>query len=254
MPADLVKSLKEKELFQEKVWGTLPNRPLHITVRPISVNRCFLNGEATINCVSIILDFGDRTTEFPLTEIIPNINKPCPAIICINDSKEASQGVPNIEEAVRHGIAVFSFFYKDISENNGNLKSGISAFIASSRRKKLSPGKLIVWAWAALRVLECASQLDGIDKNSICVAGQGILGTAAMLAGVLDKRFKLIIAKDPLMAARDEHPHLFCPAFLREKQTSDIYKELISRCGERLVSSDIDYHKSLSLDLDFIKK
>jgi hypothetical protein len=108
-----------------------------------------------------------------------------------------------------------------ISKNDGNFKSGISAYIAKSRRKRNAPGKISVWAWAAIRVMEYVRSLENIDDKSIAIAGHGLFGKAALLAGALDDRFAFTIANDSLNLgvigldtmekARFMMPHLYCP-------------------------------------------
>lgn len=208
---------KSKISFDERVFGVMPGRPLHLSVRPISVNEEFLDGTAIHKELEMELDFGEETAALPFIAVIPKKAIPCPAVIVISEEKGVNSSV---KEWFDKGYAVFSLYYKNISENNGDFKSGISAYIAPSRRKKLSAGKVTVWAWAAIRALEYASDTDEIDESKIGVTGKGIFALSAMLAGKVAEGFNFISPVDiPKIgnAFRESYSHLFSPEFVKNQ-------------------------------------
>ena len=197
----------------EEVFGKMPAPPLHLSVRPISVNCEFLDGSASLKEMEMELEFESGIARLPFTLVIPKSNLPRPAVVLI--SKEEGFKERAIEWVIK-GYAVFSIYFKDISENNGNFKSGISTYIAPTRRKKSSAGKVAIWAWAATRALEYAEVLDEISKDKIGVVGDGILALSAVMAEGECERFSFASATSmPELTAKfvRSNPHLFSPSY-----------------------------------------
>lgn len=202
-----------KVQFNKDVFGKMPERPLHLSVRPISVNEEYHGGDALLKQLIMDLDFGEKSGALPLTTIIPKGSTPCPAVIEIRDTVDIYP-----DGWLSKGYGVFSIYYGDISENNGNFKSGLSAYIAPTRRKKSSASKIAVWSWAAIRALEYAEVLSEIDKDNIGIFGKGIFALSAILAGESDSRFKFVSADCiPQIDSdfKELNPHLFSPEFIK---------------------------------------
>ena len=197
-----------------EAFGHMPERPLHLSVRAVAVNEEFSGGELILKELEMELDFGSSVATLPFNIIIPKSLSPCPAVILISEEKDAF----TVERKwAENGYAVISLYYRDISENNGNFKSGISSYISPSRRKKSSAGKIAVWAWAAIRALEYAEVSEEIDKGHIGVSGKGIFGLAAMLAEAYHERFSFVLPESIPEISEEfklSHPYLFSPNFL----------------------------------------
>lgn len=237
----------------EEIYGTMPNAPLHLDTEIISEDRCFAAGKAVLKKQNLILEFEEDRIKMPFTAVIPTFKSTCPAIICIGYENEVPNKYLPAEEIIDRGYAILAFSFDDAASNDGNFKNGISTHIARSRRKKSAPGKLAVWAYAAMRLMEHASSLEYIDKDNIAVSGHGLMAKAAMLAGALSKECSFIIANDPLSAFGShgisssktapyiDYPYLFSPGYA-EKPRIDEQRLLLSLCADKniLVGSAID--------------
>ncbi len=53
-----------------------------------------------------------------------------------------------------------------------------------------------LWAWALLRLIDTAEQIDGIDTSRIAVAGHSRLGKAALWAAAQDSRIGAVLANN----------------------------------------------------------
>ena len=207
--------LQETE-YNLMAFGEIPDRPLHISVQPLSINEEFLGGSAILKHLQMQPEFENGITSLPFSVIIPKSHIPCPAIVIIVEEKEIND---NAMEWVSKGYAVFYLCHSDISVNNGNFKSGISAYISPSRRKKSSAGKIAVWAWAAIRVLEYAEVLYEIDRNKIGIAGEGIFGLSAVLADKYCDNFSFVSPTNLPKIDKEfvlSNPHIFSPEFAKK--------------------------------------
>ena len=263
MPTDLKVNLLSqsrdeiKQVLCNNIYGSLPTTPVHLTVDIVREDIGFAAGKATLCHKNLVLDMGERYVQIPFTEMIPNDKANCPAIVYLGYESAVPNKFLPAEEIIDRGYAIFLFNHEDVSTNDSNFKSGIYNDVAPSRRKKNAPGKLMLWAWTAIRLMEYVASLDIIDKNSIAVAGHGLLGKAALLAGAFDERFNYIIANDTISFGTGSEldygklslimPHLFCPAFTDNVFPECEHSMLLSLCSPRsvLVGSCADDPRSL---------
>ena len=190
---------KEKDIYVaesaiERIYGKIPKRPVHLSRKSESIDPSFAAGKATFSEDKLIIDLGEKEVFLPFISVIPKSTSPLPAIIYLDYENTIPNKFLPAEEIIDRGYAVFSACIKDIADNSPNFKSGISRQVGGSRRRRLSPGKIALWAWVAIRLAEYISDLDCIDKEKIIVAGHGILARAAMLAGGSCEEIKYIIA------------------------------------------------------------
>ena len=245
----------------ESIYGKIPPRPIHLSYKIECHNPCFAAGKADKIKYELMLDFGEKEAILPVTAIIPKGDGRHPVIINFSTETEAPNKFLPAEDLTDRGYTVFSLFMKDVSDGNGDFKSGISKYIAKSRRKKSSAGKLAVWAWAILRVVEFVCDLIYVDTDAVAIAGHGICARAVMLAGGLDERIKFVIANGiatlpfPYSDKRaksgitvHDYPYLYCPAFA-DDPSGDEYESLLRSCASKyiLIGSAAD---GIGLDTD----
>ena len=195
------------------MYGILPSRPMHLSVKPLTENSTFMADKATITELEMELDFGDMTARMPFISVIPKASAPYPAIILIGSEEDFSRYA---DDWINKGYAIFFVNYKDVSENNSDFKSGISAYISPSRRKKSSAGKIAVWTWAVLRVLEYAEVLEIIDISKIGVVGRGVFALSAMLAKDYSDKLSSVVAEEFPKISNvfvEENLHLFARGY-----------------------------------------
>lgn len=241
------KQERMRSYLSARIYGEIPPRPIHLSCAVECSDTEFAAGKATMRGQILILDLGERKITLPFTSVIPNCGSGCPAIINFTTER----GIPNkylpAEELVDRGYAIFSLCMDDVSGNDGNFKSGLCSHIARSRKRKSSAGKLAVWAWAIMRVVDYVCDLECIDKSAVIVAGHGICARAAMLAAGFDERIGYVIANGassypvPYSCERPQSgitvrdfPHLYCPAFA-EDPFGDEYFCLLSLLAPRCI-------------------
>ena len=168
--ADFEKRREEiKKILSEKEYGYIPAPPkaLSVTEAP-SENKNFCAGRATLSRLDFKCVFEDGEFTFPVSAVIPKRDKPCPAFVLINFRPDVPDIYLPTEEIADRGYAVFSFCYDDISvddKKDADLTDGIGKFLTPAVRVGDAPGKIAMWAWAAMRVMDHIETLDCIDKE-----------------------------------------------------------------------------------------
>ena len=196
-PADFEKRRKEiKELLLEYVYGTMPPKPEHFKVELISCDNSFCAGKAPHSKMKITVTVAGEDFSFPVSCVVPKDKKNVPAFVLINFRDDVPDKYLPSEEIADRGYAVFSFCYNSITKDNDDFTDGIASLFSPVRRTQSSPGKIAMWAWAAMRVMDYVETLDTVDLSSVAVIGHSRLGKTALLAGAFDERFKYIISND----------------------------------------------------------
>ena len=185
-----------KSLLQDHVYGRLPEKPEHMRVELKSCDNSFCAGKAPLSKLEFTVTVSGKEFTFPVYAAIPRDKKNIPAFIFINFRKDVPDKYLPSEEIADRGYAVFSFCYKDITSDDGDFSNGIAKLLSPARRTQNSPGKIAMWAWAAMRVMDYAESIDCIDLSSVAVIGHSRLGKTALLSGAFDERFKYIISNN----------------------------------------------------------
>ena len=109
---------------------------------------------------------------------------PFPVIVKIG------HGHPDEEGVNKRGYAIASF-------NTAELDPGDEGHDVVGQAQSAYPdldwGSLATWAWGASRVLDFLETQEDIDTARTIVTGHSRTGKAALLAGVTDERFKLVV-------------------------------------------------------------
>ncbi len=226
----LLRREEMKKLLCENEYGYIPKRPNHLDVAVESVDNSFCAGKAPLTRLVFTVTVGETRFSFPVNAVIPKSDKKCPAFVFPNFSSDVPDRYLPSEEIADRGYAVFSFCRNDITSNKGFKSDKLSKIFQRSKRKLSSPGKLVLWAWAAMRVMDYVMTLDSVDTKNIAIIGHSRLGCAALLAGAFDERFKYVISNcsgssgaaitrgkegERIADILTEHKDLFCPRYER---------------------------------------
>ena len=147
---------------------------------------------------------------FNFIAFIPKSDKPSPAflLICISDPNEAmdperkvKSGSWPAEEIISRGYAALAFFYGDLVKEtytpNTALASGVfSVYEKPEERTTSSWGALSAWAWGASRIMDWIETEKTIDAKKVAVIGHSRGGKSALVAGVTDTRFAMVVSNN----------------------------------------------------------
>ena len=224
-----------KKILAEKEYGYIPPKPEHMTVELVSEDIGFCAGKAPLK--KLIFKFTNEGKEFsfPVSAVIPKHEGKCPAFVMINFRPDVPDKYLPSERIADRGYAVFSFYYKDVAGDDNDFKSNCAKHLCKNRRSKTAPGKIAMWAWAAMRVMDYIETLPEIDAENVAVVGHSRLGKTALVAGGYDERFKYVISNDSgcsgaaitrgkigetVPRITTVFPYWFCPRYTEEAEDS----------------------------------
>lgn len=216
-----------RTLLANKMYGIIPPKPDHMTVEVVK-EEMFAAGKAVKKDLNFICEMNGVTFSFPAMSIIPRTDKKVPAFINHCFLSQPQNKYRPTEEIIDNGFALFSIYYKDVTSDDNDFKTGIAKYLVKSRRKSNASSKISLWAWAAMRVMDYVETLDSIDTDNVAVIGHSRLGKTALVTGGFDERFKYVISNDSGCAGAaidrgkcgetykiitDVFPFWFCPKF-----------------------------------------
>ena len=186
------------QMLQQEEYGFLPDAPISVSVEEVSRNARFCAGKAALISLKVTCELPQGSFTFPVSYTCPTKQeKPLPCFIQINFRNLVPDIYLPSEEIVDNGFAVLSFYYQDVTSDDGDFTNGLAGVVyPNGERTDNQCGKIGLWAWAAMRVMDYAQTLPELDKNCISVCGHSRLGKTALLTGALDERFYCAFSND----------------------------------------------------------
>ena len=194
------------KLMQKYEFGHMPKPPktLHWEVVDAS-DKHFAGGKTLPTTVRLYGELENgREYGFPVRVCIPveadgKTGARVPFFIHLNFRPDIPDKYQPTEEIIDNGFAVLSFCYTEVTSDDGDFTNGLAGalFPDGKREGAEATGKLAMWAWAAMRVMDHLRTVPGIDRRRIVAAGHSRLARAALLAAGLDPRFSAVLANEP---------------------------------------------------------
>ncbi|MBQ2775535.1 MAG: hypothetical protein IJF40_06600 [Clostridia bacterium] len=172
-------------------YGYMPEKPKKVTfdIKETDNRRCCA-GKAVRIDLDIVSVIGGEKFSFPVTYIYPKKGDKFKTVVHINFRPNIPDEYMPTEEIIDNGFACASFCYKDVTSDDEDFTNGLAGVIyKDSERSLYSPGKIAMWAWAAMRVMDFLQTRDEVDEDNIAVAGHSRLGKTALLTAAMDDRF-----------------------------------------------------------------
>ncbi len=184
------------EIMQREVYGYLPDCSFTYTVsEPEILENRYDKGNVVFSVVNMTIttDYGSHT--FPVYRLLHQDGKKRPLIILNNIHPiTASQYFPT-EELSEFDIDYISIAFKEVSSDDGDFSDGLAPLLLpKGQDTDTTCGKIGIWAWAAMRVLDYALTLPSTDGNNVAILGHSRLGKTALYTGMMDTRFKFVFS------------------------------------------------------------
>ena len=218
-----------QKLLCEEEYGFIPKKPDSFKVETSTEKKDFCAGNATLRKHVLTANVYDKETSFVFYSVVPkNADGKIPVFIHISFTDSIPNPGQQTEEIVDQGYAVFTINYKDVTSDDGDFENGCAKVLCPDRNDPYAPGKIAMWSWAIMRVIDYLETLDKFDLDNIAVIGHSRLGKTALVAGMLDTRFKYVISNDSGCSGasvtrnkKGEHidritqvfPYWFCPNY-----------------------------------------
>lgn len=188
---DGMKKQEFADLLLKEEYGYLPPAPIELLAESEMLLENFCAGKASLYKITLTCKMANGEFSFPVYYTkLTGASSPSPCFIHINFRDNVPDRYQPTEEIVDAGYSVLSFCYEDVSSDNGDFTNGLAGIIyPNGKRKPDDCGKIGLWAWAAMRVMDYAHTLSEIDHSRISVCGHSRLGKTALLTGMLDERF-----------------------------------------------------------------
>ena len=184
------------EILQREEYGYLPKNDFEWSVSNYKrVDGRLAKGEVIYSTVDFTLTNQNGSHTFIINQFLHTDGKKHPTIIHIA-GKYPGNFVPE-EEIVENDYNLFIFKYTDITSDDDDFTTGIAPLIfPNGRQNDTDCGKIGLWAFANMRVLDYALTLDCVDEKNVAIVGQSRLGKTALVTGMLDERFTFSLSNN----------------------------------------------------------
>lgn len=166
---------------------------------------------------------------FPFVGLIPKETGKHPFFVHIDFEGNVPNKYFPAEEIINNGFAVFHFDFNDVTVDANDMTDKLSGILfPDGNRTGSDSGKIVMWAWAAMRIMDYAQTFDCLDLDNAAVIGHSRLGKTALVTGMLDTRFKYVISNNSgcsgaaltknkegehIRQITEKFPYWFCPNY-----------------------------------------
>ena len=165
-------------------YGTVPPAPGNVRVAETLDSKSSYEGDMVHEVMRLSMGPDSRITTTLHLYIPQDQSEPCPVVVRFGiDAKYA-------KATKRRGYAYACFEHRELDPDT-------EGYDVQGPAQMLYPdhtwGSLAVWAWGASRVLDYLQTRQDINSEQVVVTGHSRTGKAALLAGVLDERFAVVV-------------------------------------------------------------
>ena len=184
------------EIMQREVYGYLPKNDFEWSVANYKRKDGRLaKGNVIYSTVDFTLTNKNGSHTFTIHQFLHTDGEKHPPFLHIA-GRYPGNFVPE-EEIVENGYNLIIFVYTEITSDDPDFTTGIAPLIFPEGRKNSTDcGKIGLWAFACMRVLDYAITLDCVDEKNIAIVGQSRLGKTALVTGMLDERFAFSLSNN----------------------------------------------------------
>lgn len=192
-----LKTKKEMiEIMQREVYGYLPQVNFSFSVsEPQIVEGRFACGNVHYTKAEMCIETEKGRHTFPIYRLLHTDGKKRPTIIYTDIQDGLLSTYFPVEELSEYDVDFIRFCYKDITGDDNDFTSGIAPLLLPNGQQRDSDcGKIPMWAWSAMRVVDYALTLPSVDTGNIMVSGHSRLGKTALYTGMMDERIKFVFS------------------------------------------------------------
>lgn len=185
-----------KEILQREEYGYLPPKPEMLSFEKIRKIEGRFPCRAELSEHICKFTVGGKSGEFPFRTAIHSDGLKRPFFVHINFRADTPDLYAPTEEILDNDFNIISFCYTDVTSDDGDFTTGIAPLFIKGERRDTDCGKIILWAWAAMRMLDFAEGVAELDMDNSAVIGHSRLGKTALVTAMLDERFKFCFSNN----------------------------------------------------------
>ncbi len=220
-----------QKLLCEEEYGFIPEKPASFTVNSEIEKRGFCAGNANLTKHTLTANVYGQETGFVFRSVVPtNVEGKIPVFIHISFTDAIPNPGQQTEEIVDQGYAVFTINYKDVTSDDNDFENGCAKVLCPDRSHPHAPGKIAMWAWSIMRVIDYLETQDCFDLDNIAVIGHSRLGKTTLLTAAFDERVKFACVNnsgasgdalsrgkvgEDIAAITKRFPFWFCPNYFK---------------------------------------
>lgn len=181
------------EIIDREVFGYLPSVDYTLSFSEPEVFDLRYNcGEVEGSFVDMTVTVGKKSHTIEIGRLLHTDKKKRPLVVLCNFHKMTESHYFPIEELSEYDCDYLVVKYTDISSDDGDFLDGLAPLILpNGQESDHSCGKIAIWAWGCMRVVDYALTLEGTDKDFIAIAGHSRLGKCALYTAMHDTRIAL---------------------------------------------------------------
>ena len=217
------------DILQKNEYGYMPKPPKTLEWEILDASDTLFAGGKTVPTTVRIFGIAENGNEysFPIRVCIPKHEGKYPFFVHLNFRPNIPDKYQPTEEIIDNGFALLSFCYSEVTSDDADFSNGIAKtfFPDGVRHSDDDPGKICLWAWAAMRVMDYAKAAlsDKLDFENCAVTGHSRLGKTSLVTGAFDERFKFVFSNCA-----------GCAGDALERNKSDKNKTIPGKVSERI--------------------
>ena len=182
------------EILQREEYGYLPNVEYSISVdEPTFVYGQYACGTVEHTYVTLTITVGEKSQSIRVDRLLHNDGKKRPLVLFNNFHPMYASRYFALEEMTEKDVNFLCYCYEDITSDNNDFSNGIAPLLLPNGQENGEDcGKIMMWAWTNMRVLDYALTQDFTDESNIAIAGHSRLGKTALVTAMLDQRIKFV--------------------------------------------------------------
>ena len=184
------------EILQREEYGYLPKNDFEWSVSNYKRKDGRLaKGNVIYSTVDFTLTNNNGSHTFTIHQFLHTDGEKHPTFLHIA-GRYPGNFVPE-EEIVENGYNLIIFVYTELTRDDEDFTTGIAPLVfPNGRTNDTDCGKIGLWAFANMRVLDYVLTLDCVDEKNIAIVGQSRLGKTALVTGMLDERFAFSLSNN----------------------------------------------------------
>ncbi len=219
-------------LFEENVYGRVPQTKISVTSRLRESSEDALNGQAIRRQVRLYLNASDTTVYIDLLIYLPKGKAKPPVFVGYNftgnqtvqpdpaifisekpllysrfkkadgTASDSTRGIDSkswdVKSMIQNGIGLVTAYYGDIEmDTKDGWQTGVRSKMKDALQIQPAEWSAIsAWAWGLMRIMDYLEQANEIDTKRIALFGHSRLGKTALWAGANDQRFAMVISNE----------------------------------------------------------